>query len=178
MLALTSHTAAALALHAAESAWVMFLQAIPPSGVGPIKIEGVSGKHLVQRLNMIGRENAFEVQLVGLLPSVDPLPHANEIAGDFEQAHLHDGWFEPSTYLVMYIQHTAQVPLQQLLAQMHPGSLSDDPVSIDEIAQILDVSVVTVRRMIKAEQIPYLKLGRIYRFVPADVLASLSRAER
>jgi excisionase family DNA binding protein len=40
------------------------------------------------------------------------------------------------------------------------------------------VSVPTVRRMIKQEVIPYLKFGRIYRFVPADVIASLARRTR
>jgi len=157
----------------------MFLQAVLPSGgAGPIKIEGVHGKKLANQLGAIARMNALEIQLVGLLPSVDPDLHAMEIGNDFSQVHLHDGWFEPHAYLVGYIQQTAQAPLKQLLEQLHPGSLDKEPVSIEEMAEILGVSVVTIRRAIKAEQIPYMKLGRTYRFVPADVLATLSRADR
>jgi excisionase family DNA binding protein len=172
VIALSSATAAAIALHAAEGSWVLFLQAVSPAGRGPIKIEGIDGKQLASRLTALARDNAFEVQLIGLLPSTTPIQLAQQIILDFAQAHLHDGWFEPTSYVLTFVEHAAQEPLQQLLAQTHPGGL-EEPVDIEEMAKLLDVSVVTVRRLIKAEQIPYMKLGRVYRFVPADVIASL-----
>jgi excisionase family DNA binding protein len=42
----------------------------------------------------------------------------------------------------------------------------------------LGVSVPTVRRLVKAGEIPFLRLGKALRFVAADVLASLDRRER
>lgn len=176
MIALSSQTAAAIALHAAEGSWVVFMQALPPTGgQGPIMIEGMRGTNLARRLMSIAQDNAFEVQLIGLLPTViDPIAHANEIA--LEHVQMHDRWFEPTGDLIAFIQHAGQSSLQELLAVTHPGGLDQDQlVDIEGIAAVLDVSVPTVRRLIKAEQIPFLRFGRVYRFVPSEVIASLQR---
>ncbi len=152
----------------------MFVQVNPPSGQGPIKIEGVKAGQLATRLRQLAADNAFEATLVGLIATPTPAEHASAI-GEQYATHIHDGWFEPTADLIAFIQHTAQGPIQELLAQTHPGGLSETPVDIEQMAEILGVSVPTVRRMVKAEQIPYLRFGRVYRFVPADVIASLQR---
>jgi len=175
MIALSSHTAAAIALHAAEGSWVMFVQTMPPGLAGPIKIEAVVGRNLASRLTSIALDNAYDTQLIGLLPSDAPLDDAQALANEFAAYQIHDWWFEPSADLLAFIGDQAQSTISILLSKTHPGGLSDAPVDIDEIAAILDVSVPTVRRMIKAGEIPFLRYGRVYRFVPNDVLASLRR---
>jgi excisionase family DNA binding protein len=179
MLIVSPSTASALAPHAAERSWVMFVQVNPPGGgQGPIKIEAVKGSQIGTRLATLARENAFDPMLIGLIESPTPLEHAQAIIEQYAAGHLHHDWYAPSADLLAYIQHVAQGPIQALLAETHPGGLSEESVEIEEMADILNVSVPTVRRMIKQEVIPYLKFGRIYRFVPADVIASLARRTR
>lgn len=175
MIALSSHTAAAISLHAAEGAWVMFLQVMPPGTAGPIRIEGVTGRQLMQRLNAIVDDNPYDVQMIGLLQSQAPREDAQAIADEFAPFQIRGWWFEPAPELLAFIQNDTQSTLSILLAQTHPGGLSDAPVDIERMAEILDVSVPTIRRMIGRNEIPFLKFGRSYRFVPNDVLASLKR---
>lgn len=170
MIALTSQTAAAVALHAADGSWVMFMQALQ-IGVMPIRIEGIHGADLLARLSTLTDDNFAEIQLVGIIPSDAPERDALAIANEFAPYQIRGWWFEPKPPLLSYIEE--QSVLSQLLMQTHPGGLSDAPVGIEDIADVIGVSVPTVRRMIKANEIPYLKFGRIYRFVPNDVLASL-----
>ena len=175
MIALSSHTAAAIALHAAEGSWVMFVQTMPPGIAGPIMIEAIAGRDLAPRLTSLALDNAYDMQLIGLLSSVAPLQDAQTIANEFAAYQIHDWWFDPGPELLAFVGDQAQSTISVLLSKTHPGGLSDAPVDIDQIAEILDVSVPTIRRMIKANEIPYLKFGRSYRFVPNDVLASLRR---
>ena len=155
----------------------MFIQVSPPSGQGPIKIEGVKGSQIGARLARLAIDNAFEAMLIGLIPTeVDPAQHAAAIAAQYAGAHLHDGWYLPTADLLAFIQHVAAAPVQDLLSRAHPGAFGDDVVDIETMAAMLAVSIPTVRRMVKAEQIPYLRAGRgALHFVPADVLATLRR---
>lgn len=175
MLIVSPSTASAMALHATSSSWVMFVQVNPPAGgPGPIKIEGVKGTNIAQRLRAIVGDNPFEAMLIGLIATPTPMEHASAIGEQYGKP-LHDDWYEASADLIAFIQHVAQAPLQELLARTHPGAMSDSPVDIEDMAKILDVSVPTVRRMVTANEIPYLRFGRMLRFVPADVIASLRR---
>lgn len=173
MIALSASTAAAIALHAAEGNWIVFLQIDPPGGgQGPIKIEGMRGVKLVDRLSTIADANPYPVYLIGLVETMlEPIDHALAI-GESHQI-IHGTWYQPTGDLIAFIQHVGQEALQPLLAQTHPGGLSEAPVDIETIAEILQVSVPTVRRMVKAQAIPFLRFGRVYRFVPSDVIASL-----
>ncbi len=174
MIRLSPSTATALALHAIDQAWVCFAQTTPPNGgAGPIKIEGLKSAQLVPRLRAIAADNAFDMFLIGLLPTDQPLEAVGALYEQFAADHLHDLWFQPAPPILAFIEENATAALTQLLAQTHPGGLSEQAVSIEVMAQMLDVSVVTVRRMIKAEQIPYLRWGKTLRFVPRDVFASL-----
>jgi excisionase family DNA binding protein len=177
MLIVSPSTATALAPHAASKSWVMFIQANPPSSCaqpGLILIEGAKGRDLAERIKQLSSTNAYEVLLIGLIESPTPGEMARTIGSQFS-AHLHDGWFEPTAGLLAYIAHVAQPGLALLLNQTHPGALSEKPVDIDEVAKMLNVSVPTVRRMIAANEIPFLRAGKAYRFVPSDVIASLRR---
>jgi excisionase family DNA binding protein len=155
----------------------MFVQATLPSncsGQGLILIEGARGGDLAARIKQITSISPYEVTLIGLIESLKPGEHAKAIIDQYT-SHVHDNWCEPTAGLLAFIQHVAQPMLMQLLAQTHPGALSEAPVDIEGIAKLLGVSVPTVRRWIAAEQIPFLKAGRVYRFVPSDVIASLRR---
>lgn len=177
MLIVSPATASALASHAAERSWVIFVQVNPPiGGNGPIKIEGIRGSQLAARLSQLARDNAFDAMLIGMIETTTPAEYATAIAEQYAGIDLHDGWFEPTADLLALIQHAGQSAIQALLAQTHPGGLSEAPVDIENMARILDVSIPTVRRMVKAEQIPYLRWGRMLRFVPTDVIATLQRA--
>jgi len=152
----------------------MFVQVTPPGvGYGPIKIEGVKGVQLAPRLRAIAADNAFDALLIGLVATPTPDELTQTIHDQHEAARLHHDWFTPTTELVGFIQHAAQPALRDLLGRTRPGGLPDNAVDIGEMAAILGVSVPTVRRMVKADEIPYLRLGKALRFMPADVVASV-----
>ena len=176
MIVLSPHTANALSPHAAEQSWVMFVQVnVPGNGFGPIKIEGVKGTQIAPRLRALVAESAFEPFLIGLTPTVTPHELEKAIHAQYAATRLHHDWFQPTAGLLAFIQHTATGALQTLLAQARPGNVPDGAVDIDEIARLLGVSVNTVRRLVKDEKIPYLRVSKGLRFVPTDVFASLER---
>jgi excisionase family DNA binding protein len=179
MIVLSPHTANALSPLTADQSWVMFVQVSPPNGgLGPIKIEGVRGTRIAARLREIVVDNAYETLIIGLLPTETPEELAQLIHEQHATARLHHDWFDPTIELITYIQHTSQQALADLLAQARPGGIPDGAVDIDTIAEFLGVSVPTVRRLVKAGEIPFLRLGKALRFIAADVLASLDRRER
>lgn len=153
----------------------MFAQTRPPQTIGPIWIEAVAGTQIEARLSELIRFNAYETFLIGLVETPQPEDAASAIREQYAGKHLHHYWYEPTADLIAYIQHVGQGPLRQLLEQTHPGALSQGTVDIDELARILGVSESTIRRMMRADEIPYMRWGRAPRFVPADVIASLQR---
>jgi excisionase family DNA binding protein len=174
MISISTPTASAMAFHA-EGLWAMFLQTSTPNDPhGPIKIEGVDGSQLAKRLLEVQEYSAFELRLIGLAP-IEDLEEVDLLLTTFASCHLHHTWFWPCAELLALIAERAQDAITALLVRTHPGGLPEAPLDIEGIAEVLGVSVPTVRRMIKSGQIPYLKLGRIYRFIAADVVASLRR---
>lgn len=176
MLIVSPSTATAIAPHARSKSWVMFVQTSLPTtcGQGLILIEGARGGELADRIKTHAKSNAYELTLIGLIESQKPGEHARAIVEQYT-THVHDGWCEPTASLLAFIQHVAQPALVQLLQQVHPGAVSNQTVGTEEIAAMLGVSEITIRRMVAAGQIPYLKTGRLYRFVPTDVIATLRR---
>lgn len=176
MLRLSSATVASIALHAADQTWVVFAQLNTPSGPGPVKAETIKGTQLAPRMRTLVADNPYETYLIGMIPTTIPFDAGMAFANEYPSAHLHDGWFEPSVELMSYIETNGTEALQQLLELTHPAGLEGtNAVSIDQIAEMLDVSVPTVRRMVARDQIPYLRWGKVLRFVPDDVMASLRR---
>jgi len=168
------NTSQALSPHAAERSWVMFVQIAPPTGAaGPVKIEGVRGAKIGDRLLTISAENPYPSYLIGLIESASPHQQAHAIASQFAEHHMHDGWFEPAPTLLRFVQSYGQRALGELLAQTRPGAVDGQIVDIEEIARILNVSVRTVRRLVEADGIPHMRVGKQLRFVVADVLAAM-----
>jgi excisionase family DNA binding protein len=178
MMILNPTTAAAVVLHASDGVWIMFLQSTAPCDpYGPIMIESTMRERLAARLTDLNEDNAYGLRLIGLMPVNDP-KNVDTVLEAFDAYRLHDAWFAPNAELLAFIAENAQDAISLLLAQTRPGALPDAPIMINEMADILGVSVPTVRRMIKLEEIPFLKFGRVYRFIAADVLASLERRQR
>jgi excisionase family DNA binding protein len=179
MLIVSQATATAMAPHTGEKSWVMFVQETPPTNtIGPIWIEGVTGSQIPQRLGELARFNAYETFMIGLVETPKPADSARAIREQYAGKQLHDYWYEPTADLLAYIQHVAQEPIKRLLEQTHPGALSTATVGVKELMQILDVSESTILRMVKAGEIPYYRWGRVLRFVPAEVLASMQHRRR
>lgn len=153
---------------------MMFVQVMPPTGIGPIKIEGVRGAKIGERLNAISVENPFPTYLIGLVEAPIPHEYAHAIAQQFVDAHMHDGWFEPVLPLIQLVQHLGQRALGELIAQTRPGAVDDEIVDIETIARVLGISVPTVRKLVAADGIPHMRVGKQYRFSVADVLAAMN----
>jgi excisionase family DNA binding protein len=51
-------------------------------------------------------------------------------------------------------------------------------MSIDQLAQRLGITVRHVRRLIAEERVPYLKVGRLVRFDPAEIATWLAESRR
>ncbi len=178
MLIVSPSTASALAPHASERSWVMFVQVTPPGLVhGPILIEGIKGTQIGARLRALARDNAYDAMLIGLIESATPDDDA-ELIKAHAGTRVHDDWFAPAAELLAYVQQHGQAAITELLAQTQPGALPDVPVAIEEMAALLGVSVSTIRRMVDKKEIPVMRMGKILRFVPADVFASIHRHGR
>lgn len=172
MLIVSPSTANALSPHAGARAYVMFVQC----NRGPILIEAIKGSELGRRLGELASDNAYDTMLIGLLETSTPDVHAKQIHEQCEDAHLHHSWFQPTGDLLAFVQGSGQRALQELLAVTHPAAISDRIVDVKEMADMLGVSIPTVRRMVKANQIPVIRApDRVLRFNPTDVFASLQR---
>jgi excisionase family DNA binding protein len=179
MIVLSPYTASTLSPHTVDQSWVIFVQANPPTGgMGPILIEGVKGPQIATRLRALAAANAFDTFIIGLTPTTTPNELAKTIQAQHEAAHLHHDWYAPTVELLTFIQHTSQNKLAELLAAARPGGIPDNAVTIEEIAALIGVSVSTVRRLVKDGEIPYLRMGKALRFMPADVIGSLERRNR
>jgi excisionase family DNA binding protein len=151
----------------------MFVQIAPPTGSGPVWISGVRGHRIGEELLAISSRNPYPAYLVGLIESPVPHEHAQRIAEQFAESHLHNFWFEPTPLLMQMIQQ-AQPALSELLAQTRPGSVEGRIVDVDGIAATLNVSPRTIYRLIDANGIPHMRVGRQLRFNVDDVLAAMN----
>lgn len=149
--------------------------ALPTGVLSPIRVVGMKGADLGSEWRRISAANAYDVQIIGLIPSTNPDQHARSIIAQYASEPLHDGWCVPSADLVAFIQLHAKQGLQELLNQVHPGAINEHVVDLRQMAAILGCAEVTVRRLIEEHRIPYMRAGRNYRFQPQDVIAALQQ---
>lgn len=173
MIFLGPHTTGSLAPLTRGQAAVIFVQARPSCGPALIRIEGT--RDPVARLRALAEDNAVETFLIGLVPTETPTEAEAQLRETFRPALVRGRWFSSSVDLLGFVQQHAQPALNALLGQLRPHSHPQGTVPIEEIATLLNVSVSTVRRMVKNHEIPYLQAGRQLRFVPADVVATLQK---
>lgn len=179
MLIARRSIAAAITPHAADRSWVVFLQTALPAGVAsPIKIVAMRGADIGDEVRRIGAANAYQVQIIGLVSAADPDQLVREIAQRYAGPELHDGWYEASANLIAFIQYNAKAALHELLSRTHPAAVAEGLVDLKQMATILNCAEVTVRRMVHAQEIPFLRVGTKYVFHPAEVLAALRQHGR
>lgn len=152
----------------------MFVQITPPSGIGPIWISGVRGHRIGEELIAISSRNPYPSYLIGLIEATNPHEAAHEIAEQFVAHHMHDGWFEPVPALLQLVQRSGQDALSELLAATRPGGVDDQLVDVEAIAGVLGVSTRTIYRLVDANGIPHMRVGKQLRFSVTDVLAAMN----
>lgn len=146
------------------SSIVYFVEA---DGLELVKIGAT--QDLVQRLTTLTSENACELRLLGVIPRRDAAAYANELKTRFAALRAHDDWFRLRAPLRAFLDRTlpstkAQKPIEP---DMH-GFMFDAPAAplldVHDVAAYLDVSVVTVRRLVRNRQLGCVRVGRQLRF--------------
>ena len=171
MLFLGSNTVSSLSSHVRGTPCVLFVQA---KCDGTICIEGT--KNPSGRLRALSEDNSGETFLIGLLRVEDPTKAEEELHARFASAHVRGRWFQPVPALIAFIQTDGQAAIRDLLATLRPHSQPEGTITIEEMAAHLNVSVPTVRRMVKAGRVPYLRAGNQLRFLAADVVTTLQNS--
>lgn len=172
MLFLGPNTFNSLAPQVRGTSCVLFVQARCD---GNVRIEGT--KQPSDRLKALAENNSSETHLIGLLRDVvDPALVEADLHARFAASRVRGRWFQPSVELLTFIQTDGQAALHELLGGMRPHSHPEGTITVEELAAHLNVSVATVRRMVKAGTVPYLRTGRQLRFLAADVVASLQNS--
>jgi len=171
MLFLGPSTVNSLTPRVRGTSCVLFVQA---KCDGTVLIEGT--KNPPERLRALADNNSGETFLVGLVRVEDPAKVEGELHARFASALARGRWFHPAPELVSFIQAQGQSALHELLGDLRPHSHPEGTITVEEMATHLNVSVPTVRRMVKAGRVPYLRVGNQLRFLAADVVASLQSA--
>lgn len=164
------------------TALVYFVQAQAPEGF--IKIGAT--RDFGARFAALCNYNACELTVLGVIRT--PQPHQLErlLQTRFAPFRHHGEWFKPKRELLRYIEkHTAspktpysmtttpqQWSLDALLAPDQATTPVDEVLTLVDVAKLLRVKVVTVRRYVDSRLIPCVRVGRQLRFTRQEVLQS------
>jgi excisionase family DNA binding protein len=149
---------------------VYFAQCRPAEGfLGPIKIS--STKNLLTHLQALVSNNPFPVYLIGWITVDEPEKLEKQIHQQFSAQRVKGDWFQASDELITFIRQRATRPLPLPLAA--PVIDVGGTLTIEQIAELLKVSVPTVRRLVASNAIPYHRFGRQIRFVRDEVLKAV-----
>lgn len=171
MLALPTLTVQSIAPSLEGRSWVAFLQLqAPPSSF--VKIEAT--KTLVARLRQLDRDLPYETRLIGLIETVNPAEAVRAIQREYETARFRGEWFRPELPLLTFIERSGQRDLRDIVAHLEPSK--SGTIGVAELAEQLNVSVPTIRRMVSDKRIPALAVRGQIRFVLSEVLSHLRRA--
>ncbi len=171
MLFLGSNTVSSLSAHVRGTPCVLFVQT---KCDGTVLIEGT--KNPTERFRALSENNSGETFLIGLVRVDDPAVTEKSLHERFAHANVRGRWFQPVPELVTLIQTECQSAIRELLSTLRPHSQPEGTITIEEMATHLNVSVVTVRRMVKSGRVPYLRVGHQLRFLAADVVATLQNS--
>lgn len=117
--------------------------------------------------------NPFPIYLAGYLSTSEPERTEKEIREKFAGSHSRGAWYRPTCDLLDFI---SKQTLKATAPPPIPSSVSSNPVellSVDEVAEQLQMSAPTVRRWINDGKIPVIRQGRLLRFYMPDVLTAL-----
>lgn len=141
------------------------------------------------RFSSLCSDNACALRILGVIAQPDvkvALTREAELHERFA-AHQHHGeWYYPREPLVQYIKanvitveqyneqlvrkvETDEVNLDAWLANEYPEAL----LTIDEVAELLGVQPITVRRQVERRMLPHIRVGpKLIRFDRRDVMRS------
>lgn len=119
------------------------------------------------------------IAVLGILFSDRVRERKAQLHRQFIAEHAHGEWFRLSDKLRTWICDKAVSPESNLLSKARLADRTDidrllveaalEPlIDIDRVAKALDVSVVTVRRYVRAHDIPFIRVGRQLRFYLGD----------
>lgn len=161
---------------------VYFVEAV---GLGLIKIGAT--RDLAQRFATLTSENAGSVRLVGVVYHRDPAAYADQLRRRFAAMRDHGDWFRPWAPLRAFVDVVApsvpDAPRPPSPAAAAPAAFAafafEAPQPLLDAAALaahLRVSIVTVRRLVRARQLPCVRVGRQLRFdVREPVIAARRR---
>jgi len=151
-------------------AWVLFSRVQAPTGM-LIKIEAT--RALAARVRDLDEDSPFEVGVIGLMETRDPLEAARAIQREHQSVRVKGAWFQPSTPLLVFIEKAAQADLRALVE--HMGPTPPGTITVEELAQHLRCSVPTIYRHVQNGQLPHFRVGRQIRFVLSEVVPYIQR---
>jgi excisionase family DNA binding protein len=172
MIAITPQTVSALGPLIEGQPWVAFVEARTRSGA-LVKIEAT--KNLAPRVRAIDSDNPFEIALLGLISAPQPSTMARAIQDEYQGDRAKGEWFNATLPLLTFIEKAAQPALVALVQQLRTRVAPAPTMGVEDLAKLLNVSVPTIYRYVKAGRIPSIKFGNKYHFVVADVLATIQQ---
>lgn len=168
MQILTFATARTIAEHSQGPGYVYFAQCRPAEGfLGPIKIS--STKNLQGHLQALVINNPFPVYLLGWIVADEPEKLEKQLHTQFAGLRLKGDWFQVNDELITLIRQRATRPV--LVTTAAPDMTGT--LTVEQIAELLKVSVPTVRRLVASNAIPFHRFGRQIRFVRDEVLKAV-----
>lgn len=173
MIAITPQTVAALGPLVEGQPWIAFVEARNRAG-SLVKIEAT--KNVVARVRAIDSDCPSEISLLGLILSPQPTQAARAIQEEYQGDRVKGEWFNATVPLLTFIEKAGQPALVGLVQQLRASIAPGPTVGVEELAKILNVSVPTIYRYVKAGRIPAIKFGSKYLFVVADVIATVRQS--
>jgi excisionase family DNA binding protein len=130
--------------------------------------------------------NACDLTVLGIIRAPQPSQLERVLHARFAVCRHHGEWFKPKRELLRYIEKHATAPktpympiatpqqwsLDALLAPDQETTPVDEVLTIRDVAKLLHVQLVTVRRYVDRRLIPCVRVGRQLRFTRQEVLQS------
>ncbi|UCC72095.1 MAG: excisionase family DNA-binding protein [Gemmatimonadota bacterium] len=147
---------------------VYFAQAVD---VVPKLIRIGTARSLPQRWRTLCAENASRLALLGVQVDDDATRLERRLHRRFDSWRHHDEWFEPADELLRYIAASTVAAERAKLPATSFGSVDDilDAalpclLTIEEIAERMNVAPMTIRRHVKRRNLPHVRVGGQIRF--------------
>lgn len=140
----------------------------------PGYIRIATAKNFAWYTSQLTEYNPHLVILLGYVETPDPDKLEKELRLRFAGSHHRGAWYRPTLDLYKYIRETAKQPSPTAgTVASSPAPAPQELLSVEELAQYLNVSVPSVRRWIQNGKIPVIRQGRLLRFYLPDVLTAI-----
>ena len=145
-----------------------------PELVGFIQIAAT--RNFLSQVAVLVESNPFPMYLHGYIPTGDSEKLAKEIRELMGAYQLRGTWFRPQQELIEFIGKNARRPTAVGLPTGggNVDSKEEQLLTVEQIAEKLQVSEPTIRRLVASGKIPHIRQGRLLRFQMSAVLAALT----